>query len=225
MPRTPDQPPAPATTAPMAHRGRRPGWRDPRLAVGAALVGASVIAGTLVVRGAEDSTTVWAAARDVAAGQALTEADLVPRRVHFADTEVADAYVPAGDGIGDGMVAGRSLSKGELLPGAAVVDAEEVDLVELPVTVEPGAIPPGLRGGATVDVWLVPARGTTGEETNPATRSLEGVRVLSVGGAGDSLVAQRERHLLLGVPAGEQRAIADFLGALGDSRVVLTRKS
>lgn len=228
MPHTADQPRKTHPTVPMApnaQRGRRPNWRDPRLAVGVVMVSASVVAGALVVRGADDSTTVWATARDIAVGQALTEADLVQRRVHFADQELAESYLAADEALDQEMVAGRALSAGELVPGAAVVEATDIDLVEIPVSVEPGAMPPGLRTGGTVDVWLVPARGATSDESSPATRALEGARVLSVGGAGDSLVAERERHLLLGVPADQQRAVAGFLGALGESRVVLTRKS
>ena len=70
--------------SPPARRAARPGWRDPRLAVGVALVALSVVVGVRVVDGRDATTPVLAAAEALVPGQALTDADLTVVEVRFA---------------------------------------------------------------------------------------------------------------------------------------------
>src|SRR5262245_21162948 len=64
------------TDTPAASRAAAPGWRDPRLWVGAAIVAASVLLGALVLGSSDDTTPVWAAEAALGAGHVLTSDDL-----------------------------------------------------------------------------------------------------------------------------------------------------
>ena len=74
----PPGPPASGSPAqsPPARRASRPGWRDPRLAVGLVLVALSVVVGVRVVDGRDETTPVLAAATPLVPGQTLSDADL-----------------------------------------------------------------------------------------------------------------------------------------------------
>ena len=82
-----------AIDVPAATRAQPPGWRDPRLWVGVAIVAVSVVAGARLLGAADDSVTVWAAARDVAPGDTVREDDLVSTSVRFEDTADLDRYL------------------------------------------------------------------------------------------------------------------------------------
>src|SRR6195952_1575831 len=73
------------TDTPAARRAAAPGWRDPRLWVGVAIVAASVLVGALVLGSSDDTVPVWAAGDAMGAGHVLTSDDLTVRRVRFAD--------------------------------------------------------------------------------------------------------------------------------------------
>lgn len=210
--------------APAASRRERPGWRDPRLAVGVVLVALSVVIGARIFAAADDSVAVWALAGTKQAGEALAEDDLVRRQVRFGDQEVADRYLAASSPVPANAVLGRALGEGELLPRGALTTPSRVDLMEVPMSVETGSLPAGLREGALVDVWLVPTDGGDGREAR-ARRHLEDVVVLTVGKEAGEFSISGERHLLVGVPSSAEDRVAGFLGALTGSRVVVTRKS
>src|SRR5436190_5611143 len=71
------------TDVPAARRASTPGWRDPRLWIGLAIVAASIVAGALVLGTSDDTVPVWAAADPLGSGHVLTADDLVVRRVRF----------------------------------------------------------------------------------------------------------------------------------------------
>jgi len=136
-----------------AARLRRPSWRDPRLAVGAVLVLASVALGVGVVTAADDTVPVYAAGRTLAPGTPLSEADLRVVRVRLDGT--LDRYLPAdGDGPAPGAVTVRTVGAGEIVPRSAVGRADLLDVRPVTVPVD-GPLPPGLGPGALVDVWIV----------------------------------------------------------------------
>ena len=56
---------------PVATRAASAGWRDPRLWVGVVLVVGSVVVGARVLATADDHTSVWVAARDLAPGTVI----------------------------------------------------------------------------------------------------------------------------------------------------------
>src|SRR6185436_1849467 len=57
---------------PAARRAAAPGWRDPRLWIGVAIVAASVLVGALVLGSSDDTVPVWAAGDEMGAGHVLT---------------------------------------------------------------------------------------------------------------------------------------------------------
>ena len=106
--------------APVAARLRRPGWRDPRLLAGVAMVAASVLLGSWAVRTAQATVPVY-----------VTRAALVPGRPRrrprtsrsstsgSARSTSTTTCVPTGRSPADG-VAVRAVGRGELVPASAV---------------------------------------------------------------------------------------------------------
>ena len=144
----------PATQPPMAGRATTPGWRDPRLWIGVVIVAVSVVAGSRLLAAADDSAPVWAVSADMATGDEVTGADLVARRVRFVDAADLDLYFPADQALPADLRLRQDVGAGELLARSATGSAEEAGVLQLPVTVEPAALPPGVGAGSVVDVYL-----------------------------------------------------------------------
>ena len=85
-----------ASDVPAARVGSSP-CRDPRLWIGIVLVAASVVVGARVLAAADDTVQVWAAARDLGAGQRVEADDLVAQRVRFADADALGGYFTVDD--------------------------------------------------------------------------------------------------------------------------------
>ena len=79
--------------APTAGRLRRPGWRDPRLLVGVALIAASVVLGSWAVTTAQRTVPVYVARDVLPPGAPLTSAALVVADVRLGDR--VDGYLRA----------------------------------------------------------------------------------------------------------------------------------
>lgn len=209
---------------PPAVRARRPGWRDPRLWVGVAIVAASVVAGARVVGAADDSVSVWAVAGDVGAGELLTAEDLVAERVRFADPDQLALYLPVSDALPADARLSRGLGAGELVPRSALASAADLDGVQLPIAVEPGRVPPSVAPGSVVDVYLTPGeadRGSAGAGGLDAGRPvLAAVTVLEVPPLDDGFAAAGTRQLVLDVP--EEDAARYFRAVGGLTAPVLT---
>jgi hypothetical protein len=146
---------------PAARRASAPGWRDPRLWVGLAIVAASVLAGALVLGSSDDTVPVWTASGSLGVGRQLTSADLTVRRVRFADARDASLYLRADQQLPGGLRLGRPVGAGELVPRAALTDATGPDLREVPLSVAPGQVPADVRVDDRVDVYLRPADHTS----------------------------------------------------------------
>ncbi|WP_366181104.1 hypothetical protein ABXS69_02935 [Actinomyces timonensis] len=147
-PSSPRPSPAPA-------RWRRPGWRDPRLAGGLALIGGAVALGAWAVDSAAGTQEVYVLTRDVAPGTDLT-ADGV---LALVDSRPGSgAYIPAG-GLPGGAIATRSLGKGELLPAAAVAPASAASQRSIVIEASLG-LPKGTGAGDGVDLWQLPDGGS-----------------------------------------------------------------
>lgn len=134
-----------------ARRLQRPGWRDLRLVVGVLLVLVSVAGGLRLVSALDDTTPVYAAARDLLPGQAVTEDDLVAVPVRMG--EPLAGYVDASVPVAPGTYLLRQVGAGELVPAAALGSAREAldKTVGVPVDATAAA---GLRAGTVVDVWV-----------------------------------------------------------------------
>ena len=181
---------------PAATRATRPGWRDPRLWIGVAIVAVSVVAGARLLAGADESVTVWVAGSDLAAGDEVAGDDLEPRRVRFVDDTDLDHYLPADEPLPADARLLRGVGEGELVPRAAIGAAEDTGLLHLPVAVDPALVPGSVSSGSVVSVYV---RGT-GRCVECAGPALEGVTVVEARSADDLTGA---RQLVLAVEQEE----------------------
>jgi hypothetical protein len=136
---------------PAARRIQPPSWRDSRLLVGVALVLSSVVAGALVVSGADETTPVYAASRVLTPGTELRSGDLQVVQVRLESSGAR--YLGAAAGLATGQVVLRTVSAGELVPVSALGQRDQVDLrpVSVPVAAE---VAEPLSTGVLVDVWV-----------------------------------------------------------------------
>jgi hypothetical protein len=141
--------------APVANRLRRPGWRDPRLLAGVAMVAASVALGSWVVQGAERTTRVYVALESLTPGSGIDAGRFTVAEVRLGAVE-ADRYLTVARGLPDDLVALRTVSAGELVPRSALGSAAELDVRPVGISV---AVPPSedLVAGSLVDLWEIPA--------------------------------------------------------------------
>jgi len=164
--------------APVANRLRRPGWRDPRLLAGLAMVAGSVALGSWVVQGAERTTQVYVARDVLTPGSVVEASGLGVAQVRLGDVDAA-RYVTVADGLGPGVVTLRVVAAGELVPRAALGSAADLDVRPVPiaVTVAPSA---DLVAGSLVDLWEVPAPARSADGTDPAVMPRELAPALTV---------------------------------------------
>lgn len=198
--------------APTAARLRRPGWRDPRLLAGVAMVAVAVALGAWAVRTAQATVGVYAVRDAVVPGQTLDEGDLVVVDAGLPAAAL-EGYLTVDQPLPDDLVATRTVGAGELVPRAAVGAAADVALrpVAVPVRSAPSdeVVP-----GAVVDVWFTPVQDPrdAGEDADVAPRILaEAVQVAQVqrpdgafSGSGGSVV-----HVLVPI-----ETLPDLLAAL-----------
>lgn len=193
---------------PVATRATRPGWRDPRLWVGVAIVAASVVAGARLLGSADDSVAVWAVAADMTSGQPVTTADVVVQQVSFGSAADAERYLSASEPIPDGTTLGRDVGAGELLPRAALGAGPGTSLQQLTFEFPNGGVSTGIIRGDTVDVWVVGAGGRTTEVV------LDDVPVLEVTRGPEGFGSSGGRQVTVGVAedADLERAVAGAHG-------------
>lgn len=138
--------------SPRAPRLRRPGWRDPRLLLGLALVGLSVLLGSWAVGSAGRTVQV------LAAGEALVPGDpLRAAMLRVVDVRLPDGgadYLPT-DADLDALVVTRVVREGELVPSSAVASEGEIGARAVAVTTGAG-VSSAVVEGALVDLWFVP---------------------------------------------------------------------
>src|SRR3954453_12709513 len=175
------------TAVPRAQRSRRPGWRNPRLLLGLLLVAASVVAGARLMAAADDTVAVWTVARDLPEGATLTADDLVRRQLGFPDEATADGYLAATDAPPAAATLNRPVSKGELLPRAAIAQQAGADLVEVPISVAVDDLPATVRQGSVVDIWVAPKAAAGGGQRPTAVPVLLDVVVVAVPRGSNSL--------------------------------------
>jgi hypothetical protein len=189
------------TDTPTARRASAPGWRDPRLWIGVAVVAASVLVGALVLGTSDDTVAVWAATDTMGPGHALTGDDLTVRRVGFADADDAALYLGADEQLPSGVRLVHGVAAGELLPRAAVGPADDESLREVPISVASDQVPGSVGAGDVVDVYLRPSTrsGCTNTRVCSGRPVLAGVTVLDAPPADEAFGAQGGRMLVLGV--------------------------
>lgn len=197
-----------------AVRATRPGWRDPRLWIGVAIVAVSVVAGARLVAAADESVSVWAVADDMGAGDAVTAEDLVAQRVRFVDATQLSRYFPADEALPADLRLARGVGAGELLPRAAVGTAAEADTLQLPVAVDVSLVPPSVAAGSVVDVYLTGSApdARDGSRVRGGRAVLAGVTVIDAPPLDEGFAVSGKRQLVLGV---SEQAAADFFTAVG----------
>lgn len=204
--------------APSAGRVGSPGWRDPRLWIGVALVAASVVIGVRVLGSADDTVEVWAVRADLALGQQVTEEDLVARSIGFADDGDRDRYLAVGDELPEQATLNRSIGSGELLPAAALEEADG-QLLDVPLSLPSAGVPPDLRPGTVIDVFITPPPGS-GKKVDPAP-ALEDVVVTAAPKPDETFGATAERQVVVGVEEKDADGIAAVLAAAKDGRLAI----
>jgi hypothetical protein len=220
---TPGAPSTAQSTASPAVRLSRPGWRDPRLWVGVLIVVVSVVAGARVLSAADDTVAVWAAARDMGAGDNVTVDDLVVRRVRFAEAGGLDRYYAAGAALPQALQLTRGVGAGELLPRTAVGPTSDDGLVQLPVAVAAELVPPSVAAGSVVDLYVLPSGG--GRCAAACAPVLERVTVVSASALDGGFGASGQRQLVLGVADDEAQHYLDVLGGTEAPAVTVVRRS
>ncbi|MCC2335638.1 hypothetical protein [Cellulomonas wangsupingiae] len=205
--------------APTAARLRRPGWRDPRLLVGIALIAASVVLGSWVVTTSQRTVPVYVARDVLVPGTSLTSAALVVADVRLADR--ADGYLRADAPLPEAAVVLRAVGAGELVPAAAVGRADELDVRAVPVPLS-GPASSGLVAGARVDLWFTPEsgdatdRGAAPGEATPRELAAA-LTVAEVSGADGAFASGGTRTVHVLVPVDD---LPDVLGALAGNGTV-----
>ncbi|WP_243059327.1 hypothetical protein [Nocardioides sp. SR21] len=210
-------------TVPPATRAARPGWRDPRLWVGVLLVAVSVVAGARLLAAADDTVAVWTVATDAGPGTLLTTEDLVAHRIRFADADQQAGYFTVDDELPADLRLLRGVAAGELLPRAALgTGATPTDAVELPVAVEADQVPPSVRAGSVVDVYLRDPSARS-ETTGPV---LEEATVVDAPALDEGFgTVTGRRQLVVAVPAADATAFLAALGRIENPVLTVVRRS
>lgn len=158
--------------APVAPRLRRPGWRDPRLLAGVAMVAGSVALGSWAVRAAQATVPVYVAREALVPGDRVAADGLAVVDVQLGTVDL-DRYLRADVALPEQAVVQRVVAAGEIVPRGALGDAQGVDVrpVAVPLTHAPAR---GIVTGAQVDLWFVPEppQGASGSPA-PATEPHE----------------------------------------------------
>lgn len=215
---------------PVPRRVRPPRWLDLRLVLGVLLVLGSVLIGARVLSSADATVPVWAAAGDLAPGTVLTGDDLVTVDVRLDDA--AGAYLSTGTRPA-GRTLARAVSKGELVPRAALADPPSLVQVALPV--QAGYVPPGLTRGRLVDVYAVgaPSGGSSASASSSAataggagvTPVVTGAPVQAVSGRAQGVLSTPTTtvQVVVSVPAARAPEVLAAIG--GRPLVVVVRDS
>lgn len=214
-------------------RASTPGWRDPRLWVGVAIVAVSVIAGARILASADDTVAVWAVSTDVGAGTRLQGADLVAHQVRFADGADLDGYYTTADELPADLELTRPIGAGELLPRAALGSAR-ADTLEVPVAVDAEQVPASVESGSVVDVYLLAAPGTapgtvpggagSRARSDPGP-ALSAVTVVDAPALGETFGASGKRQLVLAVPESDAQDFFALMGSADDPVLTVVRRS
>ncbi len=215
-----------AVDVPVASRASSPGWRDPRLWIGIALVTGSVVAGARILSGADDMTAVWSASSDLVAGQTLTADDLTATRVRFAEGADQQRYLPVDDELPDTLTLTHPLAAGELVPAGALGEEAADDTVAVSIAVSAEHVPTDLVRGSHVDVWVIDGQSAGARRSRAAAELvLADVLILDAPLVSDSFASATARQLVLAVPQDDEESLGLVLAASGENRVRVVGRS
>lgn len=175
-----------------ATRVTTPGWRDPRLWVGVAIVAVCVVAGARVLAGADDTVAVWAVSADMGPGDQVTADDLVSERVRFSDSGDLERYFTVDQELPSELELTRAVGAGELLPRAAIGSPGASGTLQVRIAVDHEQVPSAVTAGSTVHVYLMSASGKGAPTGDPA---LEAVTVVDAPPIEDNVAATGNRTI------------------------------
>ena len=206
-----------APSSPAASRLASPRWLDGRLVLGVLLVLVSVLVGARVLSSADRTQRVWVATRELPVGTVLAEGDL--RRGQVRLQELTGLYAAAGAQAPVGYVVRRGVGRGELLPvGALGKPDDPVAAREVAVPTVTGHLPPDLREGQRVDVYVTPTE--KGGAPGAPRLVLEDVVVQSLTSSSGLSASSQERPVVLSVTPDDVLALVT---AMGQGRLDLVR--
>ncbi|MEI2268999.1 SAF domain-containing protein [Microbacterium sp. No. 7] len=194
------------TTPDTVRPAPRAFWADARFLLGIALIIASVAGVWLVVASARQTGPVFAAARTIVPGQTVTADDL--RVVDVALGSAGETYVSPAS-LQPGVIATRTILEGELVPQAAVDDADAATTTTIVIRTS-GDVSASVVAGSVVEVWAAPAEdgGTFGEPRI----LVPSATVVSVT-RDDAVVSGTDVSLEIVIPRAD---VAESLAALAD---------
>ena len=184
------------------------------------LVAACVVAGARILGSADDTVEVWAVAADQSAGATLDADDLVAHRVRFADAGDLDGYFRADDDLPEELTLVRGVGAGELLPRSALGRAGASGLLQVPLSVDAGHVPPSVTEGSVVDVYV--AGQGTGHHDGPV---LTKVSVVSVVLPEDSLSGTGQEQLTVAADEDDAEAYFDLVDGIDAPTLTVVRHS
>nr|WP_272954796.1 SAF domain-containing protein [Kribbella sandramycini] len=168
---------------------------------------------------ADDTTTIWAAKRDLAAGTKLTADDLTTVRVRFTSGQDAEKYVAA-DAQLSGLVVARAIDAGEFVPRDAAVSQADSDRTELPLSVASGRLAADTAAGDRVDIWVVPK--DTGQTSKLVWTS---VRVLQIDAVKGVAGGSARRQVLIALAPEDLPKLPAALTAMSVGEPTLVRRA
>ncbi len=127
-------------------------WADARFFLGLVLIVASIAGVWFLVAASRQTAPVFAAARTIVPGEVVSADEL--RVVDVALGQSASAYLTP-DALADGLVATRTIAEGELVPAAAVGEAEAARTTTVVVRSSID-VPASVAAGTVVEVWAAP---------------------------------------------------------------------
>ena len=194
------------TTPDTVRPAPRAFWADARFLLGIALIIASVAGVWLVVASARQTGPVFAAARTIVPGQTVTADDL--RVVDVALGSAGETYVSPAS-LQPGVIATRTILEGELVPQAAVDDADAATTTTIVIRTS-GDVSASVVAGSVVEVWAAPAEdGGTFGEPHILVPSATVVSVTR----DDAVVSGTDVSLEIVIPRAD---VAESLAALAD---------
>ena len=185
-------------TAPTPRRLARPKWLNVRVVGGIVLVIAAVLIGAQVIGASSQTSAVWVAQRNLAAGTVLGQDDLTSVDVNLGDN--SSLYLAPGSTSPIGMTVVNPMAKGELLAASAVAASGEGRVVAIGVA--PGNMPPGVSHGSTIDLYLTKGQGA-GSEAQATTEligkdmTVQSVTAPATGGLSGATSNQYQLSVLL----------------------------
>lgn len=199
----------------FASRVRRPGWKDPRLALGAVLVIASVAGTVYLVGELHQTSTVYVASTNITLGEKLTSENMNTQEVQLGNT--LDYYLHTDGELGSDARANTFISAGELIPVTSITHSEMGS--RRPINVDlPADLSSSITPGSFVDVWIA-TRESTGNTYGVPEKLSSMVEVAARIESGGGLVGTHGTNLELLV---EPNQLEPLLQALAnESRIIV----